>query len=631
MSDASAQLEALLHAIPIFKPLERVELARLVGSLEEAQLVPRELLFKEDDESDGLYIVESGQVHLTIRTPAGERKVFEAGPGTHFGEVGLLLGRRTCTATAQTAVKLWKLPRERFEELARESPAFVLAMAGSLAALYDDRVRSGAGLSASAPASAWRARPSRRDLLAPGELLHRTLVTLAIAVAVPLFAWLRPPPAGLSPEGWHVILIILGAAVGWLLEPVPDFVTTLLMAAAWGAMGLAPLASIFNGFVSSSWILGLGALTLAAAMVRSGLMFRASLAVLRWFPSGHQGQVVALLVGGLLITPLVPLAVGRVAAIAPFTRELARSMGYRDRSPGAASLAIAGVLGYCAFSSIFLTGLAMNFFVLDLIPDAQRQQATWLVWLERAVPTGLVFLVGSAVALLLWFRTGTGGISKRVQDQEHVLGPLTSREMVTIAALAIMIIGFLTLPLFHLNPVWFGVGALALAIGGGGLSRDLFRRAIDWGFLIQFGILLGAGGVLHAHGVDNWIATRLLDLIGTGWQPTKLILLLAAFIFACRLLMPWIPATLLLSLALVPAAPRLGLDAWVVGFVVLVAANAWIHPSLSDYCRVTRDAAGEDLFGQRQALLAGVVLTVLTVLGLLVSMPYWRMLGILAR
>jgi len=40
----------------------------------------------------------------------------------------------------------------------------------------------------------------------------------------------------------------------------------------------------------------------------------------------------------------------------------------------------------------------------------------------------------------------------------------------------------------------------------------------------------------------------LLPLAGPG--------LLAAFIFACRLLMPWIPATLLLSLALVPAAQR---------------------------------------------------------------------------
>jgi len=105
--------------------------------------------------------------------------------------------------------------------------------------------------------------------------------------------------------------------------------------------------------------------------------------------------------------------------------------------------------------------------------------------------------------------------------------------------------------------------------------------------------------------------------------------MLTGFVCACRLLMPWIPATLLLSLALVPAAPRLGLNAWVVGFVVLVAANAWLHPSLSDYCRVTRDAAGEELFGQRQALVAGIVITVCTAIGLAVAIPYWEMLGIL--
>jgi divalent anion:Na+ symporter, DASS family len=630
MSEESARLEALLQAVPIFAALERVELARLVGALEETDLAAHEVIFKEGGESDGLYIVQSGQVHLTVRAPDGERLIREVGAGMHFGEVGMLLDRCTASATAHTAVKLWKVPRERFDELVHESPAFVLALAGSMAARYDDGLRSSVGASASAPAAAWKARPPRREPTAPGESLHRTLVALAIAAAIPLFAWWAPPPGGLTPQGWRVILIILSAAVGWLLEPVPDFVTTLLMAAAWGAAGLAPLSSIFDGFVSSSWILGLGALTLAAAMVRSGLMFRASLAVLRWFPASPAGQIIALLVGGLLITPLVPLAVGRVAAIAPFTRELARGMGYRDGSRGGASLAIAGVLGYAAFSSIFLTGLAMNFFVLELFPESERLEATWLVWLTRAAPTGLVFLVGSALALLVWFRPGVGGASRRVRDQEHVLGPLTSRELVTIGALATMIVGFLALPLLHVNPAWFAVGALALAIGGGGLSRDLFRRAIDWGFLIQFGILLGAGGVLHAHEVDEWIATHLLSVIGDGWHPAGLIMLLTGFVFACRLLMPWIPATLLLSLALVPAAPRLGLNPWVVGFVVLVAANAWIHPSLSDYCRVTRDAAGEDLFGQRQAMLAGIVLSVLTVIGLAVSIPYWHMLGILS-
>jgi CRP-like cAMP-binding protein len=162
MSDESARLEALLQAVPIFAALERVELARLVRALEETDLAARQVIFKEGGESDGLYIVQSGQVHLTVRAPDGERLIREVGAGMHFGEVGMLLDRYTASATAHTAVKLWKVPRERFDELVHESPAFGLALAGSMTARYDDGLRSSVGASVSAPAAAWKARPPRR-------------------------------------------------------------------------------------------------------------------------------------------------------------------------------------------------------------------------------------------------------------------------------------------------------------------------------------------------------------------------------------------------------------------------------------------------------------------------------------
>jgi DASS family divalent anion:Na+ symporter len=290
---------------------------------------------------------------------------------------------------------------------------------------------------------------------------------------------------------------------------------------------------------------------------------------------------------------------------------------------------MAGVLGYAAFSSIFLTGLAMNFFVVDLLPPADRAAATWLSWLLRAAPAGFVLLVGSALALLALFRPGTSGSAPHVAHQEQVLGPLSRREKVTIAALGLMLAGFLAQPLLHLNPAWVGIGAIAVAAGGGSLKRELFRRGIDWGFLVQFGVLLGAGNVLKTSGVDRWIAARLLSVLGDHWNPGILILLLAVFVTLCRLVIPWIPATLLLSLALVPASANLGLNPWVVGFVVLVTANTWLHPSQSDYCRIVRDSTGGELFDQRQALMAGVALTLLTFVALAVSIPYWRILGIL--
>jgi hypothetical protein len=109
--------------------------------------------------------------------------------------------------------------------------------------------------------------------------------------------------------------------------------------------------------------------------------------------------------------------------------------------------------------------------------------------------------------------------------------------------------------------------------GRGYLARDRGRRYYPrslpsrhrLGLPDPFGILLGAGGVLHAHGVDAWIATRVLSVIGGGWSPVELIFIPDRVVCVCRLLVPWIPATLLLSLALVPAAPSLGLNPWVCG------------------------------------------------------------------
>ncbi len=625
--DEGPRLEELLRAVPFFAALSRVDLARLVGALERETHAANDVIFGEAGSPDALYLVERGRVRVSVRVADGERTITEIAEGMHFGELGLLLGRRTASATAQTDVTLRKLPGERFEELVRESPTLGLGMATALAALVDRRSRESVG----APIPTWETIPLDAERTPAGRSPRRTLWTLAISMAVPLLLWQTSPPQGLSPEGWRVILVVLGAAVAWLLEPLPDFIVTLLMAAAWGAAGLAPLSLIFAGYTSPSWVLALGALTLAAAMVRSGLMFRASLAVLRHFPASHRGQILALLTGGLLITPLVPLSIGRVAAIAPFTKELARGLGYRDRSSGAASLAIAGIIGYAGLSSIFLTGLAMNFFVFNLLPAADRLQVTWSTWLFRAAPTGIVLLAGSALFLLVWFRPSAAGAARHVKHQEHMLGSLSSSEIVTLGALAVMLIGFVAEPLFKVNPVWFAIGSVALAVGGGSLNRDLFRRAIDWGFLIQFGILLGAGGVLHAKEVDAWIGARLLSIVGEDLGPTALIMLLAGFVCLCRLVVPWIPATLLLSLALVPAAPHLGLAPWVVGFVVLVTANAWLHPSQSDYCRVARETTGSQLFDQRQALVAGVAITLLTVLGLAVAIPHWRMLGLLQR
>ena len=287
----------------------------------------------EGDIADALYLLEDGSITLTIASEDGDVQVAELEGPAHFGELGMLLERRSATARTLTSARLWKLPRGRFEELVRERPEIGLTVARGLASLLDRRQRQ---LIGALPLAEESRAPVVRSRVASRRSRVRRLLGAIAAIALPLVLWNVAPPDGLGVEGWRVLLVLLGASVAWLAEPVPDFAVAVGLATAWGVLGQAPLDRVFGGFATATWAIALGALALAAAMTRSGLLFRAALASLRGFPKTHRGQVVALFVGGAILTPLVPLAVARVAAIARVTRELAQAFAYPPRSNGSA-------------------------------------------------------------------------------------------------------------------------------------------------------------------------------------------------------------------------------------------------------------------------------------------------------
>ncbi len=312
------------------------------------------------------------------------------------------------------------------------------------------------------------------------------------------------------------------------------------------------------------------------------------------------------------------------------TEELAQSLGYPVKSRGTAGLAFAGLLGYSIFGSTFLTGLVTNFFLVDLLPPSDRDRFGWLGWLVGGAPTGAVLLLGAVIVLLLLFRPEGSPTATRdlIRRQQAILGPLSARERTTLLAVAILLVGMLLQPLIHIDSSWLAVGAIAVALAGG-LEPTRFRTSIDWGFLIFLGVLLGTGGVLHRAGVDHWIATGLLPVARALGSPVLLITSIALFAAAANLVLPSIPARLLLTLAFVPAAAQLGLSPWVLGFTVFTATSIWVLPSQSHIYRIARSAATHDIFPGRDALLVGLAMSAVTLVALAVSVPYWQAIGVL--
>ena len=624
MPDDRDALERLLRLVPYFRDLDRVSLARLAGALEPINVKAGTEITREGTEAHELYLVEHGELSAAVHSPDGAVEVGQvSAPGT-FGEMGLLLSRRTATVQATTDARLWRLPRERFEQLVRERPEIGLRVATSLADTLDRRQRTLVG----AP-QLEEARPLTLDARPQKRAIRARVIGGFAAFAVPLALWWIGPPDGLSVQGWHIFLVLIGAGIAWLLEPIPDFAVALAMAGAWGVLGLASVTQAFSGFASSSWVLALGALVLAAAMVRSGLLFRAALMLLRAFPATHTGQLLALVFGGVVLTPLVPQSVARVAAIAPLARELSQSFGYAPRSRGSASLAFAGLVGYWYFSSVFLTGFATNFFVAGLLPPDDQVRFGWLGWLAAAAPVGVACLIGALVVLLVMLRpAGHAEVSaESIRRQTRILGALSRQERIALAGLAVLVVGLVAQPFLRIEPAWLAIGSLAI-VSAGVIDRERFRSSVDWASLVFLGVVLGSGAVLQSGGVDRWISSLLLSATAAVSSPGLLVVVFAVLVMLSRIVLPSRPAMVLFSLALIPAAPALGISPWVAGFVVLVASNVWVLPYQGLEYLIARDATQGEAFDDRQGTQVGAALTAIRLVAIALAVPVWQAMGL---
>lgn len=224
--------EELLRNVPFFRGLDRVSIARLAGALEEVRVPAGRAIVREGVEADGLYLLESGQVSVQIRSEKDLEVDTLAAPA-YFGELGLLLARRTATVRARTPACLWRLPKDRFVALVRDRPEIGLAVATSLAARFERQQRAAMG----APAAAVEPRPLVLDRAEPTRPARWRIALTLAALTLPLVLWNVAPPEGLDARAWRVLVLLLAAAVGWLAEAVPDFVVALALAVAWGATG----------------------------------------------------------------------------------------------------------------------------------------------------------------------------------------------------------------------------------------------------------------------------------------------------------------------------------------------------------------------------------------------------------
>ncbi|NWG08584.1 MAG: SpoIIE family protein phosphatase [Chloroflexi bacterium] len=125
----------LLAQIPFFTDLPMDELDRLMSELEVVNLKSEEILFREGDVGEHLYIVVSGELEIVMGPETGDVLVLNTlHEGEYIGEMSLIQpgGLRTAGARARGDVVLLSMSRTQFKDLLQRHPELAKSMVGVL-------------------------------------------------------------------------------------------------------------------------------------------------------------------------------------------------------------------------------------------------------------------------------------------------------------------------------------------------------------------------------------------------------------------------------------------------------------------------------------------------------------------
>jgi len=356
--------------------------------------------------------------------------------------------------------------------------------------------------------------------------------------------------------------------------------------------------------------------------------------MLKSLPPTYVGQTLALFVTGAVFCPAIPSVIAKVSIAGKFIPELSRGMGFKERSRESAGLFLAMYLGFVLAAPMYLTATSTNMSMVELLPKVELARMTWGYWLLAAAPATIIAAVLGYVALLLMFKPKNAVIADRTNVERELasLGALTKPEKITLWVLVAAVLLWITESLHGQAPATVALAGLVVLLINNVVDKKTFHTDVGWSSLVFIAVILNLGTVFPALGIDKYLGTQVLPVLGPLAQNMWVFVpLLMVLTFALRFVIVSMNALLaILMLVLLPVAQSVGMTGWALGMIIHFASHClWILPYQNVVYAIGHEAAEGKGIGSGDSARYSLVFTAITFIAVLASIPYWRMLGLL--
>jgi anion transporter len=453
-----------------------------------------------------------------------------------------------------------------------------------------------------------------------------------LGLAVWSYLWFWTPDIGLDPGATKLLGLLCLTLIYWVFWVFPDYGVALIFALGLILSRLGTPEVVLGGFANTTWFMTLGVLGLGAAITSSGLFYRLSLQLVRFFPLNYYWQIVALGLMGIVVMALIPQQSARTAIISQMLVNLSESLGYKNPSKASTGLFVASFLGLGQLGFLFLTGSTTSLIAWGLLPADVREQFTWGYWFLAALPPTLVVTaIVLASTMLLYRPESKAQVSyKMVQNQLEVLGSLSQKEWITLGVLCFTVVGWLTISYHEIDGAWISLIALCVLINTNVLGWGMLKKGIDWELLIYMGATLSIPILLTQAKIDEWLVSLaspvILPILD---RPALSFVAIALIAYAVKLLFTSFLTVVTLTVALLPFAVDMGISPWIMAMIILVGSEVWFFKFQVDWHTLAYSTTEGKGFSYPLMSRINFFYAIAYLVALIVAIPYWRYLGLM--
>src|SRR5664279_4808392 len=345
----------------------------------------------------------------------------------------------------------------------------------------------------------------------PQSMFYKAGIPVLLVVAI----YFLPTPAGVDPQGMHMLGIFVGTIVALILQPLPTGSVALIgLAVAMVTRTQIPDDAL-SGFSNATIWLIVASFFIAQGFLVTGLGERIALLFVARLGRSSLGLSYGMALTDLVLAPATPSNTARAGGVVyPIVVSLSKLEGSEpepeeSRKRLGAYLLLTALQVNVVTSAMFVTALAAS------VPGIASLIAVPWVMSKIYPPTV----------------TSTPEAPAHARERLKNIGSMTRSEIIMAATFVLLLVLWCTGSQLDINATSVAFAGVAILLTTGVLSwKNIVTDTGAWQALVFFAVLVGMATQLQKYGVITWVGHEVSHgVAGVPWLVAFAILTLVYF------------------------------------------------------------------------------------------------------